>query len=134
MTTDNIIKALKSGELDAGIISTPYTAANEFYHDFLFNEELMLYTAEESEEQKAYSSTRIDSSESVCPLSDISRSGLRDEEIAAILEQSDDELVIAHVGEVTTDIEVTERSESETEEVLKKQILMSRVIPSARRN
>lgn len=47
MTTDNIIKALKSGELDAGIISTPYLAANEFYHDFLFNEELMLYSAEE---------------------------------------------------------------------------------------
>lgn len=46
MTTDNIIKALKSGELDAGIISTPYTGANEFYHDFLFNEELMLYSAE----------------------------------------------------------------------------------------
>lgn len=52
MTTDNIIKALKSGELDAGIISTPYTASNEFYHDFLFNEELMLYSSEESEDQK----------------------------------------------------------------------------------
>jgi len=52
MTTDNIIKALKSGELDAGIISTPYSAADEFYHDFLFNEELMLYSAEISEEQK----------------------------------------------------------------------------------
>lgn len=52
MTTDNIIKALKSGELDAGIISTPYTAANEFYHDFLFKEELMLYTSDDSEDQK----------------------------------------------------------------------------------
>lgn len=52
MTTDNIIKALKSGELDAGIISTPYTAANEFYHDFLFNEELMLYASDDSEDQK----------------------------------------------------------------------------------
>lgn len=52
MTTDNIIKALKSGELDAGIISTPYTASNEFYHDFLFNEELMLYSSEDSEAQK----------------------------------------------------------------------------------
>ena len=52
MTTDNIIKALKSGELDAGIISTPYTLANEFYHDFLFNEELMLYSADETEDQK----------------------------------------------------------------------------------
>ena len=49
MTTDNIIKALKTGELDAGIISTPYTAANEFYHDFLFNEELMLYAADDAE-------------------------------------------------------------------------------------
>lgn len=52
MTTDNIIKALKSGELDAGIISTPYTAANEFYQDFLFNEELMLYSSDESDDQK----------------------------------------------------------------------------------
>ena len=46
MTTDNIIKSLKSGELDAGIIATPYDAASEFYHDFLFNEELMLYSSE----------------------------------------------------------------------------------------
>ena len=45
MTTESIIKALKSGELDAGIISTPYAAADEFYQDFLFNEELMLYSA-----------------------------------------------------------------------------------------
>lgn len=46
MTTDNIIKALKAGELDAGIIATPYDAANEFYQDFIFNEELMLYSSE----------------------------------------------------------------------------------------
>ena len=46
MTTDNIIKSLKSGELDAGIIATPYDAASEFYQDFLFNEELMLYSSE----------------------------------------------------------------------------------------
>ncbi len=52
MTTDNIIKALKSGELDAGIISTPYSAANEFYSDFLFNEELMIYSANENESEK----------------------------------------------------------------------------------
>lgn len=45
MTTESIIKSLKSGELDAGIISTPYSAADEFYQDFLFNEELMLYSA-----------------------------------------------------------------------------------------
>lgn len=52
MTTDNIIKALKSGELDARIISTPYSAANEFYSDFLFNEELMIYSANENESEK----------------------------------------------------------------------------------
>ncbi|WP_027375993.1 hydrogen peroxide-inducible genes activator [Kaistella palustris] len=46
MTTENIIKALKSGELDAGIISTPYDAAADFYQDFLFNEELMIYSSE----------------------------------------------------------------------------------------
>ncbi|WP_297985898.1 hydrogen peroxide-inducible genes activator [uncultured Chryseobacterium sp.] len=46
MTTESIIKSLKSGELDAGIISTPYDAANEFYKDFLFNEELMLYSSD----------------------------------------------------------------------------------------
>jgi len=48
MTTESIIKSLKSGELDAGIISTPYSAADEFYQDFLFNEELMLYSGTES--------------------------------------------------------------------------------------
>lgn len=46
MTTENIIKLLKSGELDAGIISTPYDAANDFYQDFLFNEELMIYSSD----------------------------------------------------------------------------------------
>lgn len=45
MTTENIIKDLKAGALDAGIIATPYEAANEFYNDFLFNEELMLYSS-----------------------------------------------------------------------------------------
>jgi LysR family hydrogen peroxide-inducible transcriptional activator len=45
MTTENIIKSLKSGELDAGIIATPYDAANEFYQDFIFNEELMIYSS-----------------------------------------------------------------------------------------
>lgn len=48
MTTDSIIKSLKSGELDAGIISTPYAAADEFYQDSLFNEELMIYSATDS--------------------------------------------------------------------------------------
>lgn len=46
MTTENIVKSLKSGELDAGIIATPFDAASEFYQDFLFNEELMLYSSE----------------------------------------------------------------------------------------
>lgn len=52
MTTDSIIKSLKSGELDAGIISTPYSAADEFYQDFLFNEELMLYSGAEEVQKK----------------------------------------------------------------------------------
>ncbi len=52
MTTESIIKSLKSGELDAGIISTPYSAADEFYQDFLFNEELMLYSGTETGQKK----------------------------------------------------------------------------------
>jgi LysR family hydrogen peroxide-inducible transcriptional activator len=52
MTTENIIKALKSGELDAGIIATPYDAADEFYQDFLFNEELMIYSSENIQKEK----------------------------------------------------------------------------------
>lgn len=54
MTTDSIIKGLKTGELDAGIISTPYTAANEFYQDFLFNEELMLYSADDGGKKDSF--------------------------------------------------------------------------------
>ncbi len=46
LTTENVIKGLKSGELDAGIISTPYDGANEFYQDFLFKEELMVYSSD----------------------------------------------------------------------------------------
>lgn len=45
MNTDNIIKELKSGELDAGIISTPYSDASDFFSDFLFNEELLVYSS-----------------------------------------------------------------------------------------
>lgn len=52
MTTESIIKALKAGELDAGIISTPYAAADEFYQDVLFNEELMIYSAEKHTDHK----------------------------------------------------------------------------------
>ncbi|MCG2792822.1 MAG: hydrogen peroxide-inducible genes activator [Weeksellaceae bacterium] len=52
MTTDSIIKSLKSGELDAGIISTPYSAAEPFSQDFLFNEELMLYSGLEADHKK----------------------------------------------------------------------------------
>ncbi len=54
MTTENIIKGLKNGELDAGIISTPYDAASEFYHDVIFNEELMLYSSKENFKTDAY--------------------------------------------------------------------------------
>ena len=54
MTTDSIIKGLKTGELDAGIISTPYTAANEFSQDFLFNEELMLYSADDGGKKDSF--------------------------------------------------------------------------------
>lgn len=54
MTTDNIIKSLKSGELDAGIIATPYDAAREFYSDHLFNEELMLYSSEQINKNETY--------------------------------------------------------------------------------
>ncbi len=50
ITTENVIKALKSGEIDAGIIATPYAAANEFYEDFLFSEELMLYSSQEKKD------------------------------------------------------------------------------------
>ncbi len=46
MTTENVIKGLKSGELDAGIISTPHSDAEGFFSDFLFNEELMVYSAD----------------------------------------------------------------------------------------
>ncbi len=52
MTTENIIKAMKAGELDAGIIATPYSNAEEFYSDFLFNEELMVYSSDEAANQK----------------------------------------------------------------------------------
>lgn len=54
MTTDNIIRSLKAGELDAGIIATPYEAAKEFYSDHLFNEELMLYSSESGEKNETY--------------------------------------------------------------------------------
>ncbi|MDO5615609.1 MAG: LysR substrate-binding domain-containing protein [Cruoricaptor ignavus] len=54
MTTENIIKGLKSGELDAGIISTPYDAANEFHKNFLFNEELMLYASDNISQKDSY--------------------------------------------------------------------------------
>lgn len=46
MTTDSIIKAIRSGELDAGIIATPYKDASIFSANHLFNEELMLYYGE----------------------------------------------------------------------------------------
>ncbi len=54
LTTDGIIKGLKSGELDAGIISTPYDGANEFYHEFLFNEELMVYSSDVTSKKDSF--------------------------------------------------------------------------------
>lgn len=51
MQTDSIIKALKTGEIDAGIIATPYDAADEFSGNFLFNEELMLYSSESNKDK-----------------------------------------------------------------------------------
>lgn len=54
ITTENVIKGLKSGELDAGIIATPYDAANEFYQEFLFNEELMIYTSDPKYKKETY--------------------------------------------------------------------------------
>jgi len=53
MTTENIIRSIKTGELDAGIIATPFDAAEEFYHDFLFNEELMLYSSDPEYQKKS---------------------------------------------------------------------------------
>ncbi|MDO4763304.1 MAG: LysR substrate-binding domain-containing protein [Flavobacteriaceae bacterium] len=54
MNSDNIIKNLKSGEIDAGIISTPYENTSEFFSDFLFNEELFVYSSSESPEKPKY--------------------------------------------------------------------------------
>ncbi|AZI19549.1 hydrogen peroxide-inducible genes activator [Chryseobacterium taklimakanense] len=54
ITTENVIKGLKSGELDAGIIATPYNAASEFYQEFLFNEELMIYTSDPKYKKDTY--------------------------------------------------------------------------------
>ncbi len=54
LTTENVIKGLKSGELDAGIIATPYDAANEFYQEFLFNEELMIYSSDSEYKKDTY--------------------------------------------------------------------------------
>lgn len=60
MTTENIIKALKSGELDAGVIATPYEGTNEFYGDFLFNEELLIYSSDESKKDSFVVPEEID--------------------------------------------------------------------------
>ena len=54
LTTENVIKSLKSGELDAGIIATPYDAASEFYQEFLFNEELMIYSSDSEYKKDTY--------------------------------------------------------------------------------
>lgn len=57
MNTDNILKDLKSGELDAGIISTPYPNTSDFFSDFLFNEELLIYSSHQNLEEKTYQYT-----------------------------------------------------------------------------
>lgn len=57
MNTENIIKDLKSGELDAGIISTPYTDTEEFFSDFMFNEELLIYASDEEINDKSFQYT-----------------------------------------------------------------------------
>lgn len=61
MTTESIIKSLKSGELDAGIIATPYDAASEFYQQFLFNEELMIYSSQDIKKDSFVVPEEIDS-------------------------------------------------------------------------
>lgn len=47
MSSENIIKNLKSGDLDAGIIATPHKETEDFFSDFLFNEELFIYSSTE---------------------------------------------------------------------------------------
>lgn len=54
LTTENIIRFLKAGELDAGIISTPYEGAGDFYQDHLFNEELMIYSSDVELKKDSY--------------------------------------------------------------------------------
>ncbi|MDL1913586.1 MAG: LysR family transcriptional regulator [Bergeyella sp.] len=53
LTTDFAIQSLKTGRIDAAIISTPYVAAEEFYGEILFREELLLYSAETSKKIQA---------------------------------------------------------------------------------
>jgi len=43
MSTENIVKALKHGELDAGIISTPNGLATDFHAELLYSEKLYMY-------------------------------------------------------------------------------------------
>jgi len=43
MSTENIVKSLKHGELDAGIISTPNGLATDFHAEHLYTEKLFLY-------------------------------------------------------------------------------------------
>jgi len=43
MSTENIVKSLKHGELDAGIISTPNGLATDFHTEFLYTEKLFMY-------------------------------------------------------------------------------------------
>src|SRR5215510_14208475 len=45
LTTENIIRQLKNGSLDAGIMATPLNVA-ELKEDFLFNEEFVAYVSQ----------------------------------------------------------------------------------------
>jgi len=43
MATENIVKSLKHGELDAGIISTPNSLASDFHTENLYSEKVYMY-------------------------------------------------------------------------------------------
>lgn len=47
MATEGVLKALRAGEIDMGVIATPHSGGEEFYQEVLFNEELMVYSSEE---------------------------------------------------------------------------------------
>lgn len=56
MTTENIIRSLQQGSLDAGIIAMPHSQAEHFFEEILFREELLLYASDTEllQEEKSY--------------------------------------------------------------------------------